>query len=309
MSEGDFGGVSAIACRLEASDDFASAAQGFAHEGSLASALVSVKSACAMIEWQQQQSAGRTCCAGPLQLAAACTASMWPASQGLRAVCLHPGDAPSDSAALAEMLQTADIVALLSEHLPAHARVQLRPSAHENESGDQQRNSLEMEVSVDGAFTAVVALRRAAASVGASVRQGGKAVGGSQCLIPQRVAVGPSCDAMQHGASHAPTTSVFRDLCARAGALLVSMDALPVGQRLPTLLRWLSHLCSLFQSACCGCGSVFPTFNTSTVAFLPPTARGSCLLPYHQACFLQRHDHAEEWNTTCSTGAPQATTR
>ena len=94
MSEGDFGGVSAIACRLEASDDFASAAQGFAHEGSLASALVSVKSACAMIEWQQQQSAGRTCCAGPLQLAAACTASMWPASQGLRAVdAIEDGDA------------------------------------------------------------------------------------------------------------------------------------------------------------------------------------------------------------------------
>lgn len=137
-----------------------------------------------------------------------------------------------------------------------------------------------VELHIDGVFNAIIA-------VVASVSDG-SADGQALHWLPTRVSVGPSRDPMAFGASQSPVLCVYRDLCARAGAILAGLEALPARQRLGALVRWLCSLHCLFQSRCRACGAVFPPLATCAMELLPPTARADATLhPYHPACFIQ----------------------
>ena len=86
----------------------------------------------------------------------------------------------------------------------------------------------------------------------------------------------------------------FADLTARAGAILVGLDALPPARRLRPLLAWICSLHNVFASTCIACGEVFPPHATAAHQLLPPTARSEQLEPFHPCCFLERFGRSAE---------------
>ena len=185
----------------------------------------------------------------------------------------------------------------IPQQLRAKVQLSVRPVAA-TAAGDDASTERLLELHADGAFTAVVAALAAEPEL---------RVGSSSAIVwlPTRVAIGPSGDAMAAGASQPPTLLVFQDLCARAGAILVGLDALPASRRLQPLLRWLASLHNLFEASCCSSNAVFPPAAASAAELLPPTARCERLLPHHAAEYYARHGRSAEeaYLAACSAEA------
>ena len=93
------------------------------------------------------------------------------------------------------------------------------------------RGDLEIQISIDGVFRAVVELCSADGDV-----------------VPIRLAMCGSRDAMPLGASQPAASRVFGDVAQRGQRLLARLDSLPAPDRLPQLRRWLSSYHDLFTS-------------------------------------------------------------
>jgi hypothetical protein len=141
----------------------------------------------------------------------------------------------------------------------------------------KRANSHDLELHVDGAFTAIVEVEPHPPS-----------------WLPTRVAIGPSGAPMPFGARQPAELLVFADLTARAGAVLVGLETLPPAERLRPLIVWISSLHNLFTAACHGCGEVFPPGVASAALLLPPTARSAALKPYHEEVYLERFGRPAE---------------
>ena len=141
----------------------------------------------------------------------------------------------------------------------------------------KRANSHDLELHVDGAFTAIVEVEPHPPS-----------------WLPARVAIGPSGAPMPFGARQPAELLVFADLTARAGAVLVGLETLPPAERLRPLIVWISSLHNLFTAACHGCGEVFPPGVASAALLLPPTARSAALKPYHEEVYLERFGRPAE---------------
>lgn len=281
--------VAVIACRHEAADLLARAANGEPLGGTLPSALASVRAACSSLDWQaslhQQHGHQPLRAAVPPQLNAASAA--WRSSSTLHAA-PNIVVAPAAAAPSAEKLLV-DAKACLPANVLAkvHLHVRSPPQGEGVRRGDS--DTLELALRIDGVLNAVLAVCFVPTAPAAG--SGTFAVGTWQ---PRRIAIGPSHEPMEHGASQPARTLVFQDLTARAGALLVALDAKPAPTRLASILRWIASYDGLFASACCICGGVFAPHATAAVELLPPTARCARLLPYHAACFTQRFGRSAE---------------
>ena len=166
---------------------------------------------------------------------------------------------------------------------------------------------VELELRIDGVFTAIVAVQPEEELVETAMRTdaysnvanstAGAYDGASRTAwVPTRVTVGPSHTVMPAGASQPADHLVFRDLSARAGAILVGLEVLTPAYRLRPLLRWLSSLHDLFDSTCVACGRVFAPSAPEKAELIPPTARCQRLRPYHDECYLAAYGNPAEEN-------------
>ena len=267
-----------VSCRREVSQMLANAALGGGgvapSSDSLASAVHMVQAACDILDTSMAVDEAET---APVLDAVHRAWSVY----NTAAISSGPHPAPDNEDLLT--VATACLPSSLLER--PHAPLCLSERSFTPGSGSTPRRCLELKV--DGAFKAVIEFTAAG-------RNGGDADGSAGGWVPCRVAVGASHEPMPFGASTPPSLHVHADLTARAGALLAGLDALPPARRLPCLLRWLTSLHSLFQTACHGCGRVFPPDATGATQLLPPTARGPRLEPYHPGCFCVRFGRSAE---------------